>query len=76
MAVNTVRIHDRAGICFGVRSLSICFLRPMVQTIIVFVLFFGFIAYKAYKFFHKDKSKGDLGDCAKCGFAKKVGENS
>lgn len=47
----------------------------MVQTIIVFVLFFGIIAYKAYKFFNKDKNQGDLGDCAKCGFAKKVGDN-
>ncbi len=42
----------------------------MVQTIIVFALFFGIIAYKGYQFFIKPKSEDDTA-CAKCGFAKK-----
>jgi len=43
----------------------------MWQTIVVFILFFGIIAYQLYKFFTKEKSSGDCG-CSGCDTVKKT----
>jgi hypothetical protein len=43
----------------------------MFQTIVVFLLFFGIIAYKGFQLFKKRASDNES-SCAKCGFAKKT----